>query len=416
MQRASIMPTAKTHAPSASGRSLTYAAYISFIPIGIATVLLGPMLPTLSARWSLNYAQAGALFNAQYFASTCAVALSGVLVARWGYRFAINFGLSLMALGVAFLLSGSKILGVLCIGAYGAGLGLAVPAANLLVAAANPERRSATLNLLNFFWSAGAVACPFLVAAAEKSHHIPIFLLSVALLAVVVAIGIGGMRGKLAEPVATREEIPLLPKIRSRFRPFLILGVLFLFYVGVENAFGQWMASYVKSLGTLTLTVALATPSLFYSSLMVGRWVAPAMLRIVDDVRLAQGGLLLACTGMAGLTFSRGLPGIAASAIAAGLGLSSVYPITISLLSREFTSPKIGSFMFVLSNIGGGLLPWTVGVASNRWGTLKAGLYVPLLGCLVMYALYLLEWTRSNPPAYHPDPQPSDSHQSVEWK
>jgi fucose permease len=409
------MSIAETQA-SVSARALTYAAYISFIPIGIATVLLGPMLPTLSARWSLNYAQAGALFNAQYFASTCAVALSGVLVARWGYRFAINFGLVLMGLGVAFLLSGPKMLGVLCIGAYGAGLGLAVPAANLLVAAANPERRSATLNLLNFFWSAGAVACPFLVAAAEKSRHIPIFLLSVSVFAVLVAIGIAGMRGKLAEPTTTREQIPVLQMLRSHLRLFLILALLFLFYVGVENAFGQWMASYVKSLGTLTLTVALATPSLFYSSLMIGRWIAPALLRIVDDVRLVQGGLLLACVGMAGLTFARGLPGIAASAIAAGFGLSSVYPITISLLSREFASAKIGSFMFVLSNIGGGLLPWIVGVTSNRAGTLKAGLYVPLLGCLLMFALYLLDWTRSNPPAYDPRSQPRDTNQSVQWK
>ena len=53
-------------------------------------------------------------------------------------------------------------------------MGLAVPAANLLVAEVNPGRRSATLNLLNFCWSAGAVACPFLVAAAAKSHTISV--------------------------------------------------------------------------------------------------------------------------------------------------------------------------------------------------------------------------------------------------
>jgi len=409
------MATAETHAP-ASARALTYAAYISFIPIGIATVLLGPMLPTLSTRWSLSYAQAGALFNAQYLASTCAVALSGVLVARRGYRFAINFGLILMALGVAFLLSGPKIIGVLSIAAYGAGLGLAVPAANLLVAAANPERRSATLNLLNFFWSAGAVACPFLVAAAAKIGHIPSFLLSVAIFGAIVAVGIAAMRGTVAEPAAARDGVSTLLTIRSRFRPFVILALLFLFYVGVENAFGQWMASYAKSLGTLTLTVALETPSLFYSSLMIGRWLAPALLRIINDVRLAQCGLLLACAGMAGLTFSRGLPGIAASAIAAGFGLSSVYPITISLLSREFSSPKIGSFMFVLSNIGGGLLPWMVGVASDRFGALKTGLYVPLLGCLLMYLLYLVRWTHSNPPAYDPGSQPRNPQELVKWK
>jgi fucose permease len=359
------------------------------------------MLPTLSAQWSLNYAQAGGLFNAQYLASTCAVALSGVVVARWGYRVAINVGLLLMAAGVASLLSGPKAIGVLSIAAYGGGLGLAVPAANLLVAAANPQRRSAALSLLNFFWSLGAVACPFLISAVVKTGHIQLFLLSVAATAAGVALGISLLRNTLAGPRPARIRTAVLPIIRSRSRQFAFLAGLFLLYVGVENGVGQWMASYVKSLGTMTLAVALASPSLFYSSLMVGRWVAPTLLRFLDEIKLVQSGLLLACVGMAGLIFSRHLPDIAVSAAAAGFGLSAVYPITISLLSEESDSAKIGSMMFVLSNIGGGLLPWIVGVSSTRFGTLKAGLYVPLVGCLAMYLLYVQNWTplRSGQPA-----------------
>jgi len=120
----------------------------------------------------------------------------------------------------------------------------------------------------------------------------------------------------------------------------------------------------------------------------------PLLLRTIDEIRLVQAGLLTACAGMAGLVLSHGLPGVVASACLAGLGLACVYPITISLLSREFgsASSRIGSLMFTLSNIGGGLLPWMVGVSSNHFGTLKTGLAVPLLGSALMYALYLREW------------------------
>src|SRR6201993_1095096 len=93
---------------SISAKPLTWAAYASFVPIGIATVLLGPMLPTLSVRWSLNYSEAGALFTAQYLASTLAVAFSGLMVSRWGFRFAMKAGLLLMSAGVALLLAGPK--------------------------------------------------------------------------------------------------------------------------------------------------------------------------------------------------------------------------------------------------------------------------------------------------------------------
>ena len=388
------MPTSDPLNAVISAKALTFAAYASFVPIGIATVLLGPMLPTLSARWSLNYSQAGALFTAQYLASTLAVALSGVLVSRWGFRFAIKTGLLLMSVGVGLLLAGPKVLGIFCIGAYGGGLRLAVPAANLLVAEVNPNRRSATLNTLNFCWSAGAVACPLLVAGAAKSHQVPLFLAAVAGFALLVAVGIAVMPSSIVEPSATKNAGGEMKRtIPWRHSALLILATLFFLYVGVENGFGGWVASYAKSLD-LTPALALMTPSFFHAALMLGRWLAPLLLRTVDEIRLVQAGLLVACAGMAGLVLSHGLRGVVLSACLAGLGLSGVYPITISLLSREFGSapPKLGSLMFTLSNIGGGLLPWMVGVSSNHFGTLKAGLAVPLIGCAAMYGLYLREW------------------------
>ena len=379
---------------SKSAKALTFAAYASFVPIGIATVLLGPMLPILSARWSLNYSQAGALFTAQYMVSTVAVALSGVLVSRWGFRFAIKTGLVLMSVGVGLLLAGPKLLGILCIGAYGGGLGLAVPAANLLVAEVNPGRRSATLNLLNFCWSAGAVACPFLVAAAAKGHRIPVFLGAVAGFALAVAVGIAVMPASIVEPSSNDASRKTGPAIRFMQNAVVMLGALFFLYVGVENGFGGWIASYAKSLGNLTPSQAVMSPSFFYAALMLGRWAAPLALRSIDEVRLVQGGLLVGCAGMGGLVLSHEWWGVILSASVAGLGLACVYPITISLLSREFGAgaARIGSLMFFLSNIGGGLLPWVVGLSSNHFDSLKAGLAVPLIGCAAMYGLYLREW------------------------
>jgi MFS transporter, FHS family, glucose/mannose:H+ symporter len=380
---------------SISAKPLTWAAYASFVPIGIATVLLGPMLPTLSARWSLNYSQAGALFTVQYLASTVAVALSGVLVTRRGFRFAMKSGLLLMSAGVGLLLAGPKIMGIVCIAASGFGMGVAIPAANLLVAEVNPGRRSATLNLLNFCWSVGAVGCPFLVAAAAKSQAIPFFLAGVAAFGLLVAIGIAVMPSRIVEPSATKgAEQKTAAAIPWKSSAMLILALLFFLYVGVENGFGGWVASYAKSLGNLTPAMAVMTPSFFYAALMLGRWLAPLLLRLTDEIRLVQAGLLMACAGMAGLVSSRGLLGVTASASLAGLGLSYVYPITISLLSREFgmASSRVGSLMFTMSNIGGAFMPWMVGASSNHFSSLKAGLAVPLIGCAAMYGLYLREW------------------------
>jgi MFS transporter, FHS family, glucose/mannose:H+ symporter len=390
------VPSFDRSAPPASARALTVAAYISFVPIGIVTILLGPMLPILSARWSLNYSQAGALFTVQYLASTCAVAVSGLLAARKGYRFAINAGLVLTAAGLATLLSGPKILGIFSIGIYGIGQGLAVPSANLLVADVNPARRSATLNLLNFFWSIGAVSCPFLVAFAAKTQHVSLFLAFVCSFSLLVALGIALMPANIAEPASqVKSSLKIDWRAILKSRTFLILAALFFLYVGTENGFGGWVASYAKSLGQLTPAMSLITPAFFYAALTLGRLLAPLLLRISTEIILARTGLLLSSAGMAGLIFSHGLLGVSLSACIAGLGLSCVYPITIALLSSFFgaASSQLSSILFVLSNIGGGLLPWIVGVSSHHSGSLKTGLLVPLAGCTAMLILYLGKWT-----------------------
>ncbi len=388
-----------------SSRPLTVAAHAAFVPIGIVTVLLGPLLPTLSAKWSLDYAQAGSLFTVQFLASTVGVTLSGFWVSRWGFRFAIKAGLLAMAVGVAGLPYSSRVLGSACIGLYGLGFGIAVPAANLLVAEVHQLQRSAALNLLNFSWSVGAVACPFLVAAAVRAHHVPLLLAAFAALLFFVTLGIAAMPSRIVEPRAGRgNEAPRVASVdlskswRSsawRSNSVVLLASLFFLYVGVENSVGGWIASYAKSLGTLSLGLALMSSSFFYSALMVGRWLASLVLKRVDEVTLARGGLLTACAGMACLLLSHTSLGVLVGTSVTGLGLAAVYPITISLLSREFGdgASQMGSVMFTMANLGGAFLPWLVGYFSSRFSSVRAGMVVPLIAGAAMCGLYLMNWS-----------------------
>lgn len=389
------MPTTNTTPAESSAKALTWAAYVSFVPIGVVTVLLGPLLPTLSSRWSLNYSQAGALFPDQFLASTAAVMVSGMLVSRWGYRFAMKAGLLLTGVSLALMLTGPRILGIICIAGYGAGFGLTVPAANLLASEMNPQRRSAALNTLNFCWSVGAVACPFLVAAAANSHRVPFFLDIVAGVSIAVAIGIAAMPSNVVEPAGSRKGAEHSSAMDWRRGAFFVVAALFFIYVGTETAFGGWVASYAKSLGSIAPAMSVMMPSFFYGSLTFGRLFAPMLLRAVDEVRLAQAGALIAAAGTTALLFSHSAFSVAVSSCVAGMGLSSVYPITISLLAREFRTgaSRVASVMFTLANLGGSALPWLVGVSSGWFGSLKAGMTVPLIGSVALLLLYRWRWT-----------------------
>ena len=377
-------------------RSLHKAAHAAFVPTGMVTVLLGPMLPALSARWSLTYTQAGSLFTAQFAGATLGTCLSGVIVSRWGFRFAMNAGLFAMAVGVATLTFSSHFMGIACIFCYGSGLGLVIPAANLLVAAINPDRRGAALSLLNFSWSMGAVACPFVVAGATKVDGIRLFLVGLAGCLLLVLLWIAAMPSYPLEPVPVRnnDRSDVSPVDWNRRSLFVLSGLFFL-YVGAENAFGGWLASYAKSLGTPSPTLSVMTPSFFYAALMFGRWMAPLALKKVDEIRTARAGLSIACLGMTGLVLSRTMPFVVSSVALAGFGLAAVYPITISRLSQEFgpAASRVGSVMFTVANFGGALLPWIVGYSSHQFNSLGIGLAVPLAATILMYVLYRGNWT-----------------------
>src|SRR5271156_4098682 len=152
--------------PSSSNRKLVLAGQIAFLPTGILTTLLGPMLPILIARWAMNDTQAGNLFLVQFLAALVGVQLSGALLTRLGFRPAFLSGLLLMAGGAATLYLGSLRLGLMSVAAYGLGLGLIIPTDNLLIAeigsGVGPDARSGAssgvsskagaVSLLNFFW------------------------------------------------------------------------------------------------------------------------------------------------------------------------------------------------------------------------------------------------------------------------
>ena len=384
-------------------RSLNIGAHAAFVPIGIVTVLLGPLLPILSARWFLDYSQAGSLFTAQFLGSTAGVLVSGVMVSRWGFRLAINAGLLAMAVGVGTLPFSSPSLGIVCIFCYGVGLGFSIPAINLFVAAVHPGRRGAALSLLNFSWSVGAVACPFVVAAAAKADKIQLFLLMLAGFLILVLLGIATLPSSVVEPSTVQastpsletasgggEERPETSAVPWKGRSLIVLAALFFLYVGVENGFGGWIASYAKSLEARSQTLPVMTPSFFYAALMVGRWLATLLLRKTDEIKTARASLLIACIGMAGLVLSRTMSLVVASVSVAGFGLAAVYPLTISRLSQEFgpATARVGSIMFTMANFGGASLPWVVGYASHQFNDLRVGLAVPLAGTVLMYALY----------------------------
>ncbi|HTS10995.1 MAG TPA: MFS transporter [Candidatus Limnocylindrales bacterium] len=368
-------------------RSAAVAIFGAFIVAGVVTTLLGPILPVLISRWSLSDERAGLFFTFQFGTSMAGVASVSLLISRWGYKVAFVCGYSAVALGIAGLTSSSQAACFCATALFGYGLGLVLPSSNLWVAEVTRSTRVAALSVLNLTWGIGAIACSPLILAAQSAHAISAFLYAVAALAMIAALILAVFPlepDSLANPAAEEKSA-----VASGPTAAIALGALFFLYVGVENSLGGWAAALAKRMPATPHNLWALAPMFFWGGLMTGRALVPMISLRKKERLLVALGLLLGLAACVGLLRVRTFWGAAVSVALAGVGFAAIYPVLVTWMAKHFgdRARRIGSLMFALAGMGGAVAPWLVGFVSTREGSLRAGLLVPVVSCLLMLAL-----------------------------
>ena len=366
--------------------------HLSFVVIGVITTLLGPILPSFSHRWALTDAQAGFFFTSQYFFSTLGVILTSVVLPRFGFSKVSAAGFVAFSVGFAFLGLGPWFISALMMGISGFGYGLANPAINLRATQLPSKNTAAAVTFLNFSWSVGAVLCPFLVGALIPSIHLRGFAILITACSIVLIILHLSLRTAPVTVHPAYAPHPLADWLAHMRLPQAVpLLLLFFLYVGVEVALGGWVASYEKRMPGMAAITLVIAPSVYYGALLLGRGIAPFAFRHFSQITISGGGLFLATVGAAIIATSNTPHILYLGSAIAGFGLAPQYPIFVTWLAAIFQQDSnwIGALFFGAAGIGGGALPWLVGIISFSTSSLRAGLFVPLTVCFLMIFLVL---------------------------
>jgi MFS transporter, FHS family, glucose/mannose:H+ symporter len=369
-----------------------------FLLIGVVTTLLGPILPLLAAKWSLDDAELGLLFTAQFGGAIIGAAMSSRMIVRLGLLRLMVCGYVATAGAVACLGIGAWWIGLLAVFSAGLAMGLTAPAINLAVAHINPERPAAAVNILAFAWALGAVAGPPIIAFFGRNGYLAQSLIGLAVLLAWVAFltprrAVSDFSSPDYETPGGNDQTRLEPSaVRTWASAYgLLTGVLIFIYVGTETATSGWIASYTLRLGGPINGFEFLMPSVFWGGLLIGRAAAPTILRRVSDTTLVLSGLLLAGGGLLLILVGNNLLSVTFGAGITGFGLASVFPTTFAIFANYFGSrtPRMTGLFFVIAGLGGALIPWLVGLASEGFGDLRVGILVPLLGVVIMIILQL---------------------------
>jgi MFS transporter, FHS family, glucose/mannose:H+ symporter len=365
------------------------AVFGAFVVTGVVTTLLGPLLPILINRWALTDERAGVFFFCQFGTSLLGVASLGALLPRLGYKKTLAAGYLAVACGVAGLNSPHHTGGLIATCLYGYGLGFVLPASNLWVAEVAHARRVASLSLLNFTWGIGAVTCPALVLIAQRNHAIALFLYGLAGFALCIATLLSAID---LEPAMQTAEEGGVREISAGTAMTVALGALFFLYVGAENSVGGWAAELAKRTNASAGTPWALAPMFFWGGLLSGRAIVPLVPLRKREKLLATMGLSMGLAGCVILLKAATFAGVAGCVALTGLGFAAIYPVLVTWMVKRFgaRARRIGNVMFALAGLGASVMPWTVGIFSTHFGSLQAGLVVPVASCCVMLALLTL--------------------------
>ena len=365
-----------------------FPVFLYFVAAGVATVMLGPLLPTLIQRWHIQDAQAGTLFTASFAGQFC-----GAWFATRNLRASILSGSAVTAAGCAAMAWATFSLAHIALFCVGLGLGAGLTAGNVIAGTTVPAARARLIALLNVAWGVGAIACPILVRVSSSGGIQPFFFATAVCLAITSLISIAiphpvhpaeltrASSQSAQQTTSMHSRIPLPPL------PLFIFGAAIFLYVGVENALGGWLPSYAVR----------TDPSLHASSISLYFWVAELTGRILVTALMAIFGeatlyrlclALLILTQILLCTTTRiSATGIIAVTVLAALSLAPLYPLIMSfLLARTGNHARLGA-LFATASFGGATLPWFTGVLSTHFRGLRAGLLVPAAGATLLLFL-----------------------------
>src|SRR5438094_2724728 len=366
-------------------RNLLILLFAGFVLSGIATTIVGPMLPIFIRRWSLDDGQAGLFSSVQFLAALGGTLASSAIAGWWGYRPALILGYALMGGALACVNADKHVVALTATAAFGLGYGLITPGTNLFVAELGGVKSASLLNQLNFAWGAGAMICSPLIALALKRNGLGILLAGTAVFGGVLVLGLLFVSfdvQKHANDVNTAG----VASAAIGLGVTIALAAMFFIYVAMENGVGIWSAEYAKRLANGITGMTTLAPMFFYAGLTSGRAAAPLFLRHLHERKIVLGALSLAAAATTLLIASRSLPVATAAVFVAGLGCASVYPIYIAWLSRWYgaAAKKIGGILFALASLGGSAGPDLIGAVSKYSGSLSIWLLLTLIDAIVL--------------------------------
>ncbi|MEA5006381.1 MAG: MFS transporter [Rikenellaceae bacterium] len=344
--------------------SVLAAGFIGMTFFGLAFVVMGAVLPSLIARFSLDNAVASTIAGLLPVGILFGSLLFGPIVDRYGYKMLIVCSSIVTGAGLELLAFSSEIsflrLSIFLIGFGGGSLnGLT----NALVSDASDDRsRASNLSILGIFYALGAITVPLIYAPLSKS--IP-YTTIVSFAGVLVALSVLYFLFVKFPEEKQKQGVPFGKLFKLAKEPvMLLLSFVLFFQSGLEGILNSWISTYINTVKGLDTEFALYALGFISVGILTSRILTSYLLKVFPKLTILTISMLITSLGM-GLIVLADLKFTAITGtFMMGLGYASTFPIVLGTIGDKFKeiSGTAFSFALVIALTGNTLLNLLVGI------------------------------------------------------
>jgi FHS family Na+ dependent glucose MFS transporter 1 len=345
--------------------TLTY--YATFITLGMTQAIIGPALPWLARNTTSRLDQVSVIFIASSLGYMAGSQIGGWTYDRiQGHRvqalalLAISLGISLVPMQSSLWL----LVAILFL--LGISQGTLDAGGNTLLTWIHGEKLGPYMNSLHFFFGVGSFLAPLIFARmvlVTSNIHWAYWLIALLIL-----------------PISTWMWFLPSPPIRRRITAvsedgsinglFLLIVLFFVFTVGLELGFGNWIYTFSSQLNLTDETGAAYLTSAFWGALSVGRLIGigissrfhPRFILLADMI-----GCLFAFTII--FLWPSSLLALWIGTIMMGLSIASVFATGLAFADQHVSlSGVMTGWILVGGGVGGMVIPWLIGQLFERVG------------------------------------------------
>ena len=366
------------------------AACIGMCFFGVSMITLGSVLPSLVTKLGLSGLQTTSLVTFLPLGMLIGSLIFGPIVDRFGHKALLVPSCIIVLSGLEGLIFFESIpLLQLSILGIGLGGGILKGETNALVSDISGEsEKGSRLSFLGMFYGLGALGIPSLLGVLSEHYSFETILQGIGIImlaGILFCIPVRFPAPKQAQGFPVKEGLGLLKE-----SSLLLLSSILFFQSGIEGVCNNWSTSYFGQVTDIPANQALIALTCMVVGLTAARMLQIVIFKKIKPATVLPYSLILTAIGFGLLTASPGFIRAATGMVLVGMGLSSTYPVILSILGTRYPTLSGTAFSIALAIalVGQAAMNGLMGMVSVYAGGIVFYPYMMIGSLIIMLILF----------------------------